>query len=90
VGEGRMKITQSEPSSLIRINLDFLRPFKASNIAQFTFTAQGNQTQVNWKMSGRNPLPGKIFGLFVDCDKMVGKDFEKGLASMKALVEAKK
>ena len=88
VGEGRMTITESRPSDLILIRLEFLKPFKATNTADFTFKAEGNQTIVTWSMSGKNNFFFKAFGLFVDCDKMVGKDFEKGLASMKSLVEA--
>lgn len=88
VGAGRMTITDSQSPDLIRINLEFLRPFKSTNTTEFTFRPQGNQTLVTWTMSGKNNLMSKVFGLFMDCDKMVGKDFEKGLASMKAIVAA--
>jgi hypothetical protein len=87
VGEGRMTITESRPSELIRIKLEFLKPFKATNTAEFTFKSQGNQTLVTWSMSGKNNFMGKAFGLFVNCDKMVGGDFEKGLAAMKSVAE---
>jgi len=87
VGAGRMTITESQSPELIRIHLEFLRPFKATNTTEFAFKSQGNQTQVIWTMSGRNNFMSKVFGLFMDCDTMVGKDFEKGLAQLKAGVE---
>ena len=90
VGAGSMTITESRPGELVRIRLEFLRPFKATNTAEFTFAANGPQTVVTWTMTGKNNLMSKIFGLFVNCDKMVGGDFEKGLASLKGIVEAKK
>lgn len=88
VGEGKMTITESTPSSLIRLRLEFLRPFKATNTAEFQFTSEGGQTLVTWSMTGKNNFPFKVFGLFMDCDTMVGKDFEKGLASLKSVVES--
>ena len=88
VGAGRMTVLESQPSSLIRINLEFLRPFKATNTAEFIFKPEGNQTVVTWNMFGKNNFMSKAFGLFVNCDKMIGKDFEKGLAQMKAVAEA--
>lgn len=90
VGAGRMTIIESRSPELIRIHLEFLRPFRSTNATEFTFRPQGNQTLVTWTMTGKNNLMSKVFGLFVDCDTMVGKDFEKGLASMKTLAEAGK
>ena len=90
VGGGRMTITDSKPSDLIRIKLEFFRPFKATNTTEFTFKPEGNQTVVTWNMFGKNNFMGKLFSLIMDCDKMVGPDFERGLASMKAAVEGKK
>ena len=87
VGEGRMTITESRPGELIRIKLEFFKPFKATNAAEFTFKPEGNQTLVTWSMSGKNNFMGKAFGLIMNCDKMVGGDFEKGLAAMKSVVE---
>ena len=88
VGEGRMTITESRPNELIGLKLEFLRPFKATNAAVFTFKSAGNQTEVVWNMNGKNNFFFKVFGLFMDCDSMAGKDFEKGLASLKTLAEA--
>lgn len=88
VGAGRMTIVESRPNDLIGINLEFLKPFKANNTAEFTFKPVGNQTAVTWSMSGKNSFMFKAVGLFLDCDKMVGGQFEQGLANMKSLVEA--
>jgi len=88
VGEGRMTITESRPNELIRFNLEFLKPFKANNTAEFTFKPEGTQTTVTWSMAGNRNFMFKAVGLFMDCDKMVGGDFEKGLADLKAVAEA--
>lgn len=88
VGEGRMTILESQPAALIRIRLEFFKPFKATNTAEFIFQPEGNQTLVTWSMFGKNNFMGKVFGLIVNCDKMVGRDFENGLAAMKLVVEA--
>ena len=88
VGEGRNTIIESEPNELVRFRLEFLKPMKATNIAEFTFRPKGGQTLVMWVMSGKNNFAGKAFMLFVNFDKMCGGQFEKGLADMKSLVEA--
>jgi uncharacterized protein YndB with AHSA1/START domain len=87
VGAGQMTITESQPSGLIRFRLDFQKPMQATNTAEFTFRTEGNQTIVTWNMAGKNSLMGKIFGLFMDFEKMCGGQFEKGLASLKAVAE---
>src|SRR5436190_13618996 len=77
VGEGRMTITESRPGELVRIKLEFLKPFAATNTAEFTFKPEGgNQTAVTWTMSGRKNFMCKAFGLFMNMDKMIGGDFE--------------
>ncbi len=88
VGEGRMTIMESLANDVIRINLEFFKPFKATNTAEFIFRREGNQTIVTWSMAGKNNFMGRIFSLIVNCDNMVGRDFEKGLAAMKSVVEA--
>ena len=87
VGEGRMTIIESRPSDLIRIKLEFIKPFAATNVTDFTFTPSGNSTNVKWTMSGENNFIGKAFSLFMNMDKMIGADFEKGLAQMKTVAE---
>jgi uncharacterized protein YndB with AHSA1/START domain len=87
VGAGRMTIVESNPFERVRIKLDFLRPFQATNLAEFQFKPDGGQTVVAWTMTGQNNFFFKVFGLLMNFDDMVGKDFEKGLASLKAVVE---
>lgn len=87
VGEGRMEILESAPSSKVSIKLDFIKPFEGHNIADFTVTPQGDTTQVNWVMHGPAPYITKLMGIFVSMDSMIGKDFEAGLANMKAAAE---
>ena len=88
VGEGRMTITGSHPSDLIKIKLELIKPWSATNATDFIFKSQGNQTAVTWTMDGDNNFMGKAFGLFMNMDKMIGGDFEKGLAQMKSVAEA--
>jgi hypothetical protein len=90
VGEGTMTLMESQPNNLIRIQLEFRKPFKATSTAEFTFKLEGNQTAVTWSMSGRNNFMFKAFGMFMNMDKMLGGEFEKGLASMKEVVESAK
>jgi len=88
VGEGRMTIADSKPGESIKIKLEFIKPFAATNATVFSFKPQGNQTTVTWAMDGDNNFIGKAFSLFMNMDKMVGGDFEKGLAQMKTVSEA--
>jgi carbon monoxide dehydrogenase subunit G len=88
VGEGRMTIMESRPSELVRIRLEFTRPFTATNTAEFTFRPEGDQTAVLWSMTGKYNFITKAVGLFMNMDKMVGGQFEEGLARMKSVVEA--
>ncbi len=87
VGEGSMTIVESRPSELIRIQLDFLKPFEATNSTEFTFTPEGDQTLVTWTMSGKKNFVAKAMGLVMNCKKMCGDMFEKGLANLKSAVE---
>jgi hypothetical protein len=88
VGSGRMTILESLPGEVIRIKLEFFKPFKATNTAEFTFKTEGTQTQVTWSMFGKNNFFSKAFSLFMDCEKMIGRDFEKGLANLDAASQA--
>ena len=89
VGEGKMAITQSHPSEHIAIDLDFIKPFAAKNVTEFTFKPNGDKTDVTWTMTGKNNFLMKAMSLAMNMDKMIGADFEKGLAQMKPLVEGK-
>jgi hypothetical protein len=87
VGKGRMEIALSSPSSRVAIKLDFFKPFEAHNTAEFALDGQGNATNVTWSMDGRQPFMFKVMSLFMSMDKMIGKDFEAGLANMKGIAE---
>lgn len=87
VGKGRMEITDTSPSSKILIKLDFLKPFEAHNSAEYTLETDGDCTNVTWAMHGPNPYFAKVMQLFVSMDSLVGKDFETGLANLKAAAE---
>jgi hypothetical protein len=88
VGVGKMTITDSRANEFVRLKLEFIRPFAATNTAEFNFNPDGSQTDVTWSMTGKNNFFFKVFGLFVNCDNMIGKDFEKGLAAIKSAAEA--
>ena len=82
-----MPILESPPSDLIRTKLEFMKPFANFCTAEFTFKPTGNNTTVTWSMVGKKNFMSKAFCMFMNMDKMVGSDFEKGLASMKSLAE---
>lgn len=86
-GEGRMEILETTPER-VTIKLDFLKPFKASNTAEFTLAPSGAGTGLNWAMYGSQPFLVKLMSIFFDMEKMVGPDFERGLADIKSVAEA--
>ena len=86
-GSGRMQIETVTPGREVVFALHFLKPIKADNTGRFTFEPQGGVTKVTWSMSGKNPYIAKLMGLFFNMDQMIGKDFEAGLANMKAAAE---
>jgi uncharacterized protein YndB with AHSA1/START domain len=87
VGAGRMEIIEAAPPSKVKIKLDFLKPFEAHNVAEFTLEPKGDATDVIWAMYGPNPYISKLMSVFVSMDSMVGKSFETGLANLKAAAE---
>jgi hypothetical protein len=86
-GEGRMEITEAIDASNLRIALDFLKPFKSSSITTFDLKPEAEATRVMWTMTGPKTLMTRVIGVFKSMDKMIGPDFEKGLAQLKTLVE---
>jgi len=86
VGQGRMEILESAPTQL-DIKLDFIKPFASSNRTEFALQGQGDSTQVTWTMTGPSQFVTKVMGVFFSMDKMIGKDFEKGLAQLKMAAE---
>ena len=87
VGVGRMEITDAVSASTITIKLDFLKPFEAHNTAEFSFSRQGEATTVTWAMYGPSPYLSKLVGLVFNMDRMVGGQFETGLANLKSITE---
>lgn len=87
VGEGRMMIEKSTPGSEVGIKLEFLKPFEATNTATFTFQKTPEGTKTTWAMDGTNNFAGKAMHLVMNIDKMIGPDFERGLAAMKTAAE---
>jgi len=87
VGEGRMTLTDVQDSSRIAIRLEFLRPFASTNESVFTFAPDGAGTRVSWSMSGTNNFMAKAASIFMNMDKMIGGDFERGLAQLKQQAE---
>jgi len=88
VGEGRMTITGAKPDEQVDIRLQFIKPWEQDSQTVFTFVPQGRRlTKVTWSMTGERDFVGKLFGIFMDMDAMVGPDFEKGLAALKGAAE---
>ena len=90
VGEGRMTITESRPSERVVVRLEFLKPWPSTSTSTFTLAPEGQGTRVTWAMDGRHDFVSKAMCVFVSMDKMVGTDFERGLAVLgtMAAVEA--
>ena len=87
VGQGRMEIIEASASTKVSIKLDFIKPFEGHNTAEYTLVPSGDTTQVTWAMYGPAPFVSKLMGVFVSMDSMIGKDFEAGLANLKAAAE---
>lgn len=87
VGQGRMEILESTPPSRVRIDMQFMKPFKAHNVAEFTLEPRGESTTVTWAMHGPVTFMSRVMGLFINMDRMIGKDFEAGLQNLKTLAE---
>ena len=87
IGKGRMEITEASPPARVTIKLDFVKPFEAHNIVEFTLEARGDSTTVTWALHGPMPYVSKLMSVFFSMERMVGADFEAGLASLKAVAE---
>jgi hypothetical protein len=87
VGQGRMEITDLVPNAQLLIKLDFFKPFEAHNTAEFVLESIGDSTNITWTMHGPASFAIKVMHVFMNMDKMVGKDFEAGLANLKSIVE---
>lgn len=88
IGAGNLEIVEATPDRTVKMRLEFIRPMKAINTAEYTIKPQGDgQSEVVWSMYGETTFPGKIVSVFIDCEKMIGAEFEKGLAKLKEIVE---
>jgi hypothetical protein len=88
VGEGRLTIVESKPGELVSMRLEFSRPFKCNNEVNFRIVPSDGGTRVSWIMDGKNNFMGKFMSLIMDMDKMVGTDFEHGLANLNTVAQA--
>jgi carbon monoxide dehydrogenase subunit G len=87
IGQGRMEITDETPPNRVIFKMDFFRPFKAHNTAEITLEPQGDATRVTWAIYGPSPFMSKVMGLLCNFDRMIGREFETGLANLKTLTE---
>ena len=87
IGKGRMEITETSPPSRVIFKLDFIKPFEAHNIAELVLEPKGDATNVTWAIYGPNLFLGKVMSLVCNMDRMIGKEFETGLANLKRLTE---
>jgi uncharacterized protein YndB with AHSA1/START domain len=87
VGKGRMEIADATPPTRVLIRLDFVEPFESHSTAEFSLQARGETTEVTWALYGPSPYLSKLMSVLFDMDKMIGNDFETGLASLKAIAE---
>lgn len=88
VGKGKMTITTSEPNQKVGHHIEFIEPFASTADTELAFTPEGDNTKVTWSFESPNNFMGKVFGLFMDMEGLLGADFEKGLARLKPLAEA--
>jgi len=86
VGKGSIEIVETSPTR-VAMKLDMLAPFEAHNLVEFTLVPRGDATEVTWAMRGASPFVARLIGVFVDMDRMIGRDFEAGLANLKAAAE---
>jgi carbon monoxide dehydrogenase subunit G len=87
VGQGRMEITDTVPGERVVVDLHFLKPFEARNTTEWVCTPAPGGTRVTWVMYGKNNFMAKMFGVFVNMEKMLGKDFDEGLGNLKRALE---
>jgi hypothetical protein len=88
VGEGRMTVLESKPNEELKVKLEFIKPFEATNMTVYALKPVGEGTEVTWSMDGENSFMGKVMSVFADMDKMIGHDFETGLANLKRVSES--
>lgn len=86
IGAGSATIIESKPAELVRLRMDWKRPMEGISTVDFTFKPEGDKAKVTWAMYGKNGFMGKVMSIFMDCDKICGPQFEKGLADLGKVV----
>jgi Polyketide cyclase / dehydrase and lipid transport len=86
-GKGRMEIVAADPPAGLAIDLQFIKPFKSQSRTRFDLRTEGDTTTVTWSMKGPKTFATRIMGVFTSMDKLIGRDFEKGLTRLKATTE---
>jgi hypothetical protein len=87
VGRGSIEIVDSAAPDKVTMKLDMIEPFEGHNIVEFTLAPRGDTTEVTWSMHGPSPFLSKLVGIFLNMDKMIGRDFEAGLDTLKTVAE---
>jgi hypothetical protein len=87
VGKGSIEIAESSAPTKVTMKLDMIEPFEGHNVVEFTLTPRGDSTDVTWAMQGPSPFMAKLMGVFINMDRMIGRDFEAGLANLKSVAE---
>ena len=87
-GKGRMEITESDPPSRVKLDLNFIKPFKSDNVTTFNLEPRDAGTNVHWTMDGPAPMMTKVMMVFMNMDKLIGRDFDEGLANLKRVAES--
>ena len=87
VGKGSIQIVESSPPQKVTMKLDMIEPFEGHNTVEFTLAPNGATTDVTWAMHGPSPFMAKLVGVFMNMDRMIGRDFEAGLANLRAKAE---
>lgn len=88
-GSGKLEMLTLVPNELVQIRLTMTKPFYGENLVEYKLTSEGSGTRFTWSMSGENGFLGKLISVLIDCEKMIGKQFEEGISNLKALVESK-
>lgn len=88
VGAGTLEIVKVVPNEAVDIKLTMTSPMHGENLVYYRLAPENGSTRFTWGMEGRSGFLGKLVGVFIDCEKMIGDDFAKGIAKLKSIVEA--
>jgi len=88
-GQGAMEILETDMPNRVKIKIDFIKPIQAQHVSEFHMKPEGSATLISWQMHGKNNLISKVFGIFMNMDAMIGKDFEEGFENLKTVLKNK-